>query len=455
MREPRLPAAVADERGGLDSWGDVVRAERRVGVSLRAPLAVGLLTLAIGFGGFGTWAANTRIAAAAIAAGRLVPDGAVKTVTHFEGGTLASLEVRDGDVVAAGDVLMRLDVTRARARLDQLEDHILGLELRLARLRAERDGAAALALSDDLLARTAERPALVAAERDLFAGRRAALAEAADAERTGLALIAARREALAAERASLEDQRAIVGPELETLEDLFARGLAVRAQVADARLLVTRIAADLRRVDADLVGLAREEDRVRLERQAREAEMRRTLEAELQEAQLALAGAEHERTTARDVVSKAEIRAPVSGTVTAIRLVTPGSALIAGQPLMDIVPLDRPLVVEARVRPRDIDNVRVGMEAEVRLTAFPDATNPPIPLRLTYVAADATVDPSTKEIYYVARLEIDRHNSVFRDHSDLHPGMVGEVFVIAEDRTALDYIISPIATSLSRAMRED
>jgi HlyD family type I secretion membrane fusion protein len=176
--------------------------------------------------------------------------------------------------------------------------------------------------------------------------------------------------------------------------------------------------------------------------------------AELRQTQDALFDLDEQLQAARDVLERHAVRAPRAGIVTHLQYHAPGAVVPPGGTLLDIVPADAQRLIEARIRPDDIDVVRVGMSAQVRLTAYKLRTTPTVTGQLVYLSADAQTEPYTDIAYYLARIELDRDQLARLDGIALYPGMPAEVIIESGERTALEYLLSPITSGLHRAFRE-
>ena len=180
----------------------------------------------------------------------------------------------------------------------------------------------------------------------------------------------------------------------------------------------------------------------------------RAISEELQQVQSDLARGQQDIVSASDVVEKAAIRSPQDGIVSNIKVITPGSALTGGSPIMDIVPANQPLIVEAKARPMDIDSIHIGAPAEIHLTSFGADEAFPLKGKVNYVAADSVTDPATGEITYAIRVKLNDGELKKQPNLFMYPGMTAEVYIVNGERTALTYLISPLTKSFTRAFRE-
>jgi HlyD family secretion protein/epimerase transport system membrane fusion protein len=425
---------------------------------LRRPIRAGALLVGLFFGGLGWWAASAPLAGAAIASGVVSPEGSRRTVQHLEGGIIREILVQDGSPVRAGEPLILLEDVQARAGFDVLQTRFYTLAATQARLLAEQSAATTVRFPDWLIDATSAHPTALeamVAQRAMFDARAKALAD-----RKGI--LGQRIEQLREEIAGLEAQIAadtrqivLIDEEIRGVEQLYRKGLERKA-----RLLA------LQRTRADLEG-NRAERRARIARAQQaigEAELQviaqdtAQLEAINEEAsriQAELAEIEQRLAASRDVLERTVIAAPVDGTVVALRFRTPGGVIRPGEPVLEIVPDKEELLIDARVSPMDIDVVRAGLPARVVLPAFQQRNLPQINGRVRHVAADATADPQTGELFFEIRVEIDPGQfGVLEPAVELSPGMPAEVFITTGERTALDYLLSPFYDSLRRAFRE-
>jgi HlyD family secretion protein len=425
---------------------------------LRRSIIAASLVIGLGLGGFGLWAAAAPLAGAAIAPGVISPDGSRRTVQHLEGGIIHRILVEDGSFVQAGDPLIVLEDVQARAGHDVLRARFHTLVAAQARLLAEQTSADDIRFPDWLIEATDEdATALEAmvAQRQLFRTRVRTLADRR-------AILAQRVAQLREEIAGIEAQIvadtrqiALIADEIEGLDHLYRKGLTPK----------TRLLA-LQRAESDIQG-------DRAERRARIARAHQAIgETELQimaegtafmdqaneessRIQAELAEVEHRLVASRDILARTQIRAPSAGTVVELRFHTLGGVIRPGEPVLDIVPDDEELLVDARISPLDIDIVVAGLPAQIILPAFKQRHLPRIEGRVRRVSADAIVDPHSGERYFEARIGVDAEQlGKIEPAIELSPGMPAEVYITIAERTMLDYLLQPVFDSLRRALRE-
>lgn len=429
----------------------------RLPLNPRPVLLFGLVAIVLGLGGFTTWAAVAPLHSAVIAPGTVAVHSKRKQIQHLEGGIVESILVRDGDRVAPGDILLRLDETRARASLAILRsehDSALASE---ARLLAERDDLAEIVFPEDLVARATEAgpAALIAGQDALFQARRISMAGEVEILEQRIHQLGEQADGLQAQVAAQVRQIDLIADELAGLQQLFEKGHAPRTRI----LALQREEAELQGERGELLAsIARTKtaagetkmEIIQLEREFREAVI-----AELREVQQQLFDLAERIAAAEHVVQHIDVRAPVGGKVVGLGVHTVGGVIRAGDTILEIVPEEDRLVVLAQVQPLDIDNLVVGQEADVRITAFKQRSAPTLAGQLAYVSADAITDSRSGESFFQARIEIPAEQVARLDGKRLQPGMPAEVIVKTGARTALEYLVQPILDSADRAWREE
>jgi HlyD family secretion protein len=423
--------------------------------SLRNLVLAGVCAVAIGFGGFGAWAVTARLDNAAVATGTVVVDSKRKTVSHLEGGILKTLLKAEGERVTKDEPLLRLEDARARAELQQLEGKRVGLDARLARLRAEQTDQPQIDFPDDI-ERSGSPIAkeVIRAERSLFRARAQVYEGKVRIQQRVIEQHQAEAEALQAQIDAVRHQRSLIDDEVKIVADLYEKRYAKRTQLVELQTKQSELAgkagemaARKAKAEQAVAGAELEIKSISLERQSEIAK-------DLQDSQLQLSEVVERIVQAQDVLRRLIVTAPQEGIVANIRMRTAGSVVAAGDPILDIVPENEPLIVEAKVDPRDIDSVKVGSETQVRLTAFNARLLPPLQASVSYVAADQLVDEKTGNAYFIVRAEI-KPESLAEHKVALHAGMAAEVLIVNGRRFAADYLLSPFKDSFNRAFRED
>ena len=421
--------------------------------SIAAAIATGALV-----GVLGGWAAFADLAGAVIAPGEVRVASNRQIVQHRFGGMVAEILVHDGDVVRAGDILLRLNDTRLRAERAILQRRLDGGRAQRARLVAERDNAATISFGVDLLARAGRDPALA----DLMSGQTRLLAARSDTHREARAQLESRIDQIENEIDGFESQIAagnrqseIVRGEIRTLRGLYERGLTMRPLLVERQLEAAGIDRDLAAFASQIAGARSRigENRIALARL--NAERLETIVTELRELEIQIPDLEDELSKIDDELSGIDVAAPVGGIVHGSIVHTPGAVIRPADPVLAIVPSAERLIVEARVAPESIDELHLDQTAMVRFPAFNARTTPELAGTVARVAADRTIDQVTGQPYYAVEVAVPPDEIGRLDGLALIPGMPAEIFMRTAERTPLSYLLKPLTDHLRRAMREE
>lgn len=423
----------------------------------RFPLVLGLLALAILVGGFGAWASFANISGAIIAGGQIEVDQNRQVVQHPDGGVVARVVVDEGDTVDAGAVLLELDDTDLASELAIVEGQLFELMARSGRLEAERDEAQEIRFAPELGTLAASRDdvaALMRGQERLFAARLSTLDQEAQQLARRRDQIAAQIDGIDAQLTSLQDQLALIAEELEGQQSLLDRGLAQSSRVLSLRREEARMSGtigELAAARAEAEGRATEIDIeiLKLYTTRREEAISRLRDLQYNRAELA-----ERRLSLQDRLSRLDIRAPVSGVVYGLAVNTPRSVVRAADPVMYIIPQDRPLVIAAKVEPIHVDQVFVGQQVILRFSAFDARTTPELLGTVMQVSADAFTDERSQVTYYRAEIRLEEGELAKLEGQDVIPGMPVEAFIRTQDRTPLAYLVKPLADYFNKAFRE-
>ena len=418
----------------------------------------GFFGLFLLLGGFGVWATQTQIAGAIIASGRIEVDQNRQIVQHPAGGVVSEIAVKEGDSVEAGDLLLRLDTKQMQTSLTIVESQLFEMMARRGRLEAERDGRDTLTFEPELLEVAAERPEvadLVQGQQNLFVARRDNVARTTEQLAKRSAQIGNQIEGIEAQEKSLGRQLELIEKELANQQSLLERGLAQASGV----LALQRQAASL---DGQLGELAAnkaqsqqriteiEIEVLRLESQRREDAITRLRDLRSRELELI-----EQRQALMTDIERMEIRAPVSGIVYNMRIQTLRSVVRPADPVLFLIPQDRPLVIAARVDPIHIDQIVTGQTVNLRFSALDQRTTPELIGQVALVSADAFEDESLGASYYRAEIVLNPGElGKLAEGQVLIPGMPVEAFIRTADRSPLTYLVKPMADYFNRAFRE-
>jgi len=423
----------------------------------RKPLLLGYMALALLVGGFGTWSVTANISGAVVASGRVKVEQNRQVVQHPDGGLVDRVMVREGDVVKAGDVLIRLDDTQLRSQLTIDENQLFELMARRGRLQAERDGADTIAFDDALLTAASAAPdvaALVAGQRRLYRARIDSNARALDQLDKQRSQIADQVRGIVAQQDALKSQLDLIGQERSNQQVLLAKGLAQASRV----LSLQREEARLRGQVGELTASAAQAqgrmteigiEMLKLGTARREDAITRLRDLQYREFELA-----EKRSSLQARLDRLDIRAPVSGVVYDLKVFAQHAVIRAADPLMFIVPQDRPLVIDSRVQPIHIDEIFVGQPVMLRFAAFDNRTTPELKGHIVRISADAFVDDRNRSSYYRVEIVLDAGEIARLKGKKIVPGMPVEAFMRTADRSPIGYLMKPLANYFNRAFRE-
>ena len=436
-------------RGLLASGSALVEsAPLEDGPDERGPVRFGLMVLAVFALGFLGWATLLPLSSAAVAPGEVRVESHRKTVQHMEGGIVRGIFVREGDLVRAGQLLLRIDDTQSASALAGLRVQFAALKLREDRLVAEQDGSASFQCTDP-----AGRTDCVD-EQKIFTDRHNALQGQTDILKQKIEQLGSEIAGRRAEITSLDAQLRTISEEIKSVQSLVSMQLIPRP-----RLLA------LQRQEAGLQGTRGEELALiaRAEQGIDEAHMQISdlankyqmeTSSHLRDTREKLADIKEKLRAAADVQHRTDVIAPQDGKIVNLRVFTVGGVLKPGEPILDIVPQNDKLIVESKVRPIDIEAVHAGLNAEVRITTYRHGRAPTVIGTVKDVSADSIVDPRTGQSYYTALVEIDPRELRRVGDVKLYPGMPTMVLITTGQRTFMQYLFDPIRDSVSKAFRE-
>lgn len=427
-------------------------------VSPRMALLLGYVTLAVLVGGFGVWSVASSIAGAVIASGQVEVDQHRQVVQHPDGGVVAQIEVHEGDRVAAGQVLIRLDGDLDRSERSIVEGQFFELLARRGRLEAERADAPEIRFHPELL--EAAQTRLDVAEQ--IDGQRRLFEARAQTLRKALEQVAKRRDqtqsqidGIEAQRLATVQQQELIEKELIDQRSLLDKGLAQASRV----LALQREAANLAgQIGALVAQKAQAEGKVTeldLEALRLASQRREDAETELRDIGYRELELAERRRALTEKIERLDLRAPVGGLVYAMTVTTPRAVIRPAEPVLYIVPQDRPLLVAAQISPINIDEVRVGQPVALRFPAFVSRTTPELFGQVTQISADALVDEASRMSYFRAEVMLNPGEAEKLGALQLLPGMPAEVYIRTGERSPLAYLTKPFTDYFTRAFRED
>lgn len=426
--------------------------------SSRSHLLKGLVGLGVGLGGFALWAALTQINGAVVASGEVAVEARRQAIQHPDGGLVAAVNAKEGQVVAAGTPILTLDGTELSAqRALDLRDLAETLS-HLDRLKAEMIGASQVSYQPDLLAMAGDVAGLeqlVAEETILFEARRATLhqsiAQLTERIRQAKAEIDGRSRQLDASRRQI----ALIHEELAGQEDLLAKGLTLKTRVLALRREAAQLDGQIGEYEAAIAAARSSIASFVVERLRIEAEFREKAQGELRSLQPKEAELREKLRVIDAKTHRLVLRAPMAGAVLGLQAHTVGGVIPAGGEVASIVPSDTPLVLNVDIDPRQVDRVRAGQAAKVRFPNFDARTTPEVDASVVFVSADAIAEPNTGRRFFRAEVALAPGVRAALGNRELVPGMPVETFIQTDARSPASFLIKPLEDYWAYAMREE
>ncbi|MGF9759490.1 HlyD family type I secretion periplasmic adaptor subunit [Microvirga sp. 0TCS3.31] len=425
--------------------------------SIRRHARLGLAAALALVGGLGGWAAFTELSGAVVAGGAVVVDSHVKKVQHPTGGVVGEILARDGSRVRAGDVVVRLDETVAKANLAMVSKSLDELTAHQARLEAERDGRDAVVFAPALQQRRTEPglASLLDGELRLFDSRRIARDGQKAQLKERIAQLQEQIDGLKLQASAKGDEIQLIQDELTGVEQLWRKNLVPMTRVTSLKREETRLKGERGQLISEMAQAKGRISETALQILQIDQDLRSEVSKELREVQAKIAELVERQVAALDQLKRIDIRAPQDGVVHQSMVHTVGGVINASEPLMLVVPESDDLSIEVKVATQDIDQLRPGQETMLRLSAFNQRTTPELKGRVSLIAADRITDQHSGLEYYPVRIAFAEGEREKIGEVRLVPGMPVESFIQTHQRTVLSYLTKPLADHLSRAFREE
>lgn len=424
--------------------------------NIRGVVIFGLIISIIFVAGSLIWASQLPLASAAVAPGTVTVDGNVKTVQHLEGGIIESIGVNNGDSVAIGQELIRFNDAQARASWQLINGRYLNLISTEARLEAERDGLTHIVFPEDLtVPENAERFVVIKkAQQAIFDNGRRTRELKENILLEKIEQLGSQIESFRAQVRSADRQISLIGEEVDAVRDMVVKGLERKPRLLNLQREQARLQGQR---DENLGRIAEAEQKIgetQLQILNISIEHQDKVVNELREIQSQLDDVKERREAARDVLERSILRSPVDGVVENLAFFTPGGVIGPGEKIMDIVPADDELIVEAQVNPVDIDVVFPGLPTKLNFPAFKQRTTPSLDGEVFYVSAAIEEDQRTGHTYYKARIRIAADQLARLEGQELIQGMPVSAMIVTGENTFLQYLITPVRESLQRAFHQ-
>jgi len=428
---------------------------RILDTSMETPKRVGLFIFFLVFGVFGFWAGFAPLDAAARAQGVVTVESYKKVIQHLQGGIVAEILVRNGDVVAAGDPLLVLDSTQSLAQLGIANAQFVALKSREARLLAESSGSESISFATVLMQAGSNADAEMASERQIFLARKAARNGEVEVLEQREDQLASRVTGLEAVRTSKLELAASYSEELVDVRELLEEGFSDKQRLRELERSYSSYNGEAADLTANISTTQMQIGETRLQILQQDKDFLNEVVNELGDVRTRLKDSEERVVALRDIVRRTSITAPADGIVNGMQINTIGEVVGPGVDIAEIVPQLDELIIEANVAPIDIDRVTVGQEATISFSAFSSGLVPTIYGKVIGISADRLIEQSTGAPYYLARVEVTPEGLSDMGDLVLVSGMPAEVFITTGTRTLLQYAFKPFTTALSRSFIED
>lgn len=401
------------------------------------------------------WAANSTLTSAVIAPGLIVIDSSVKKVQHQSGGIVGAILVKTGDQVKAGDVVLRLDDTQARANLGIITSQIVQLTGRKARLIAERDDADAISFPARFAQSDPDATSVLEGETKLFDKRRTALEGQKSQLRERVGQLTREIEGLSSQATAKDEEIRLMREELSRVMGMRKKELVTVQRLLSTQRDLTRLEGERGVLVAQIAKARGSISETELQIFGLDQTTQSEANKELREIEARIAELSERRTAAEDMLKRVELRAPQSGVIHELAVHTVGGVIAPGETIMSIVPREDDFAIEVKIAPIDIDQVAVGHPVTLRFSAFNQTTTPELRGRVTQRAEELTKEPQTGNAYYTARIKIEDAERTKAAKMHLVSGMPVEGFIETSQRTALSFLMKPVTDQINRAFREE
>jgi HlyD family secretion protein len=432
------------------------RAKPNARLSIRRHTAMGMGAAIFLVGGLGGWTVVTELSGAVVAPGTVVVDSHVKKVQHPTGGVVGEILARDGDRVRAGDIIVRLDETIAKANLAMVAKSLDELSVRKARLETERDGLKELQFPS-ILSRGAEPEmvGLLQSEERLFENRREARLGQKSQLKERIAQLQEQISGTNLQASAKADEIKLIQDELVGVQELWKKNLVPITRVTSLKREETRLRGERGQLISTMAQARGRISETALQVIQIDQDLRSEVSKELSEAQAKIAELSERKVAANDQLKRIDIRAPQDGIVHQSVVHTVGGVINAGDPLMLVMPEGDELSIEVKVSPQDIDQLQTGLDTVLRLSAFNQRTTPELKGKVSRIAADLVVDQRTGEQHYPVRIAFAEGERERLESAKLMPGMPVESFIQTGYRTVFSYLTKPLTDNITRAFREE
>lgn len=418
---------------------------------------LGWLLVLAGFGGFLLWALFAPLDKGVMVNGSVVISGNRKVVQHNQGGIVDKIQVKDGDRVEAGQILLTLNEVDARSASEGLDGQYLQLVAREGRLLAEQQRLSDMVMTPRLqpLAEQPEMSVITALQRDLLRSRQQSLRLEAEGMRSSIAGMEASLNAQRQVMSSKQKQRETLEQQLQGLRSLAAENYVPRNKMLENERLLAQLNGDIAQLAGDINRTRRDIEQQTLLIAQRQQEYDKEVNSELAEVRALLSDVGSKKEKADFNLANIQMRAPVSGTVVGLKVFTEGGVIGPGQTLLEIVPDDQPLLVDARLPVELVDKIWPGLPVELQFVAFNQSTTPRVAGTVELLSADRLLDERDGSPYYSLRVMVDDAGKRALEGLEIKPGMPVQGFVRTGERSFVNYLFKPLMDRLHLALTEE
>ena len=420
-------------------------------------ILAGTIAILLLFGGVGTWAATTRISAAIIAPGTIAVESKIKTVQHLEGGIIGEILVQNGDKVTAGQVLVRLDDTAIRASLAIVTGNLREMEASLARLKAERDESSNIAFPDSLLKqeKQPEIEAMLLGQNSLFKVRRKSRQRQKEILRQRSLQLLEQIKGLEMQRSAKQKQIDIITRSIEKKSGAAMKGVISSDTMDNYHQQMAELSGDVGDIIARIAKTRGSIEEIEQQILQIDEEFREKVLSDIRQTQTSLNELREKKTALEEKLRRVDIRAPQGGRILNLSVFTVGGIISPASPILQIIPENDHLIIESRISPMDVDQITIGQEAAIHLSAFDNRTTPVLMGTVKSRSAAQIIDKASNTSFFnlIIVLPEDQLKRLKKDQK-LVPGMPVEVFVQTGERSPLDYFLKPFLDQIKWAMKE-
>ncbi|MCA3938824.1 HlyD family type I secretion periplasmic adaptor subunit [Vibrio vulnificus] len=422
-------------------------------LNIKGPIVMGFLSIALFGGGIGYWAATAKLESAAIAYGDLSVSSQRQAIQHLEGGIVERLMIQEGDYVEKGQLLIQLSEQQSLSRLESLKGRFVHAVAKESRLKAEFNNTSEIVWESDLEKMAISNTLLEAQQiqKKIFEARARYFESKLNIVHQTISGAKLELNNLNQTKKIERERLSLIEEEILSNQTLVKQGFSGKSTLLQLKRLATEVRSTLSQLDRQTLTVQKriDENQSRLEEMA--LERINEVVVELREAQNEIVSIREEYRVAQDIYTRTGIRAPISGKVVNMKVFTEQGVIRSGETLLELVPDDDSLIVEARVSPQDIDLISPGLDARVRLTALNARIQEPLNGKVLTVSADK-LSEQNKEDYYLARIALNDQDAL---QHQLTAGMNAEVLILSRPRTPISYLLKPITESFNRAFREE